>query len=82
MKLWNNLNVRGFLISKVAILKSTHLINIYFFWKSLSKNLLWTNNHNLALIIAEKFTKSSQNRLTLFLDITAYYQQIKILPLW
>ena len=30
----------GVLISKVTILRSTHLINIYSFWNCLSKNLL------------------------------------------
>ena len=31
----------GVLISKVTILKSTHLINIFSFWNCLSRNFLW-----------------------------------------
>ena len=36
MKFWSAIRV---LISKVTILKSIHLINIYFFWNCLSRNL-------------------------------------------
>ena len=38
------------------------------------------NNHNL--IVAKRFTKNSQNSLTSFYNITPWYWQIKILPLW
>ena len=61
-----------------------HLPHIYSFLDYLSRNLLKinANNHNLALIIAERFTKNSQNSISLFLNITPWYRQIKILPLW
>ena len=42
---WNfdtQLECTGLLISKVTILRSTHLINIYSFWNYLSKSLLLT----------------------------------------
>ena len=39
------------------------------------------NNHSFVLIIAKKFTKNSQNSLTLFLNITPWYRKIKILSL-
>ena len=71
----------GVLLSKVTILKSAHLISIYSFWNCLSRKLLLisANNHNLVLIIVEKFKKNSQHSLTLFFNITPRYQQIKIL---
>ena len=39
------------------------------------------SNHELALIISEKFTKNWQKSLMLILSIAPWYQQIKILPL-
>ena len=54
-----------------------------FFLKLLEKKFTfnYANNHNLTLIISEKFTKISQNSLTLLGNRTRWYQQIKILPL-
>ena len=46
----------GVLISKVTILRSTHLINIYSFWTFLSKNLLL-----ISLIIIILFWLLSKN---------------------
>ena len=79
-----NLNLRGLLISKVTILKSTHLINIYSFWNCLSRKFLLIRLIIITLlIIAKKFKKNSQNSLMLFFKTTPWYrQQIKILPLW
>ena len=55
-----------------------------FFLKLLEEKFTFdeANNHNFALIISEKFSKNWQKSLTLFLNITHWYRQIKILPLW
>ena len=54
---------------------------LLFLGNCLSRHLLIirANNHNLVLIITEKFKKISQNSWTLFLNIIPWYQQIKIL---
>ena len=55
MKFWYTIWM-GVLISKVTILRITCLINIYYFWNCLSKNLLLTR----LIIINFTFTKNLQ----------------------
>ena len=64
MKLWYTIWMYGvseFQNNKIKV----HLPHIYAFWNCLS-------NHNLALIIAERFTKYSQNSISLLLNITPW----------
>ena len=64
MKLWYTIWMHGvseFQNNKIKV----HLPHIYAFWNCLS-------NHNLALIIAERFTKNSQNSISLLLNITPW----------
>ena len=59
-------------------------ISHLFFLKLLELKFIYNyaNNNNLALIIAQRFTKKSQNSISLFLNMTPWNWQIKILPLW
>ena len=84
MKLWCTIWMYGSSKFQNNNIKK-HLPHIYCFWKCLSRNLLTirlANNHDLAVIFAERFTKNSQNCISLFLNITPRYPQFKILPSW
>ena len=83
MKLWYTIWIYGSTEFQNNNIKK-HPPHTYSFWNYLSRNLLIikADNHNLALIIAERFTKKSQNSISLFVNMTPLYRQIKTLPSW
>ena len=83
MKLWYTIWIYGSTEFQNNNIKK-HPPHTYSFWNYLSRNLLIikADNHNLALIIAERFTKKSRNSISLFVNMTPLYRQIKALPSW
>ena len=76
----HNLNVRGFL----SYFQSNNIEKLLshkylFFLKVLEEKFTFdqANNYNFVLIISEKFTKNWPKNLTLNVNITPWYRQIK-----